>query len=305
MLDIKFIVENPSEVKDNLKKRVKQDQIWMVDELIQDYDNFKLLKKEIDDLRSERNKLSKEINKLKKEKKKADKEIKAAAKIPSKVKELEEKMDLLKTNMNEKLVQLPNMLHKSSPVGEDESKNPEIKKVGKPKKFDFKLKSHGELAESLNIADFEAGRKVAGQGFNYIYGELAQLDYALQRYGVDFLIKKGFTFVVPPMALNKKTLSGAVNIADFKEVIYKVEDEDLYLIGTGEHPLVALFGGKVLDKKDLPKKLCTVTPCFRKEIGSRGVDTKGLFRMHQFNKVEQFIFCKPKESDVISKRKFF
>jgi len=295
MLDIKFIVENPSEVKDNLKKRVKQDQIWMVDELIQDYDNFKLLKKEIDDLRSERNKLSKEINKLKKEKKKADKEIKAAAKIPSKVKELEEKMDLLKTNMNEKLVQLPNMLHKSSPVGEDESKNPEIKKVGKPKKFDFKLKSHGELAESLNIADFEAGRKVAGQGFNYIYGELAQLDYALQRYGVDFLIKKGFTFVVPPMALNKKTLSGAVNIADFKEVIYKVEDEDLYLIGTGEHPLVALFGGKVLDKKDLPKKLCTVTPCFRKEIGSRGVDTKGLFRMHQFNKVEQ-VMLSPKEN---------
>ena len=199
MLDIKFIVENPSEVKDNLKKRVKQDQIWMVDELIQDYDNFKLLKKEIDDLRSERNKLSKEINKLKKEKKKADKEIKAAAKIPSKVKELEEKMDLLKTNMNEKLVQLPNMLHKSSPVGEDESKNPEIKKVGKPKKFDFKLKSHGELAESLNIADFEAGRKVAGQGFNYIYGELAQLDYALQRYGVDFLIKKGFTPCLKPL----------------------------------------------------------------------------------------------------------
>ncbi len=296
MLDIKFIVENPSEVKDNLKKRFKQDQIWMVDELIQDYDNFKLLKKEIDDLRSERNKLSKEINKLKKEKKKADKEIKAAAKIPSKVKELEEKINLLKTNMDEKLVQLPNMLHKSSPVGEDESKNPEIKKVGKPKKFDFKLKSHGELAESLNIADFEAGRKVAGQGFNYIYGELAQLDYALQRYGVDFLIKKGFTFVVPPMVLNKKTLSGAVNIADFKEVIYKVEDEDLYLIGTGEHPLVALFGGKVLDKKDLPTKLCTVTPCFRKEIGSRGVDTKGLFRMHQFNKVEQVMLSSKEKS---------
>ncbi len=130
MLDIKFIVENSSEVKNNLKKRFKEDQIWMVDELIQDYDGFKLLKKEIDDLRSERNKLSKEINKLKKEKKKADKEIKTAAKIPSKIKELEEKMDLLTTNMNEKLVQLPNMLHSTTPVGEDESKNPEIKKVG-------------------------------------------------------------------------------------------------------------------------------------------------------------------------------
>ena len=296
MLDIKFIVENPSEVKHNLKKRFKEGQIWMVDELIQDYTSFKLLKKEIDDLRSERNKLSKEINKLKKEKKKADKEIKEAAKIPSRVKEFEEKMDLLKSNMNEKLIQLPNMLHSTTPVGEDESKNPEIKKVGKPKKFDFKLKSHGELAESLNIADFEAGRKVAGQGFNYIIGELAQLDYALQRYGVDYLIQRGFTFVVPPMVLNKKTLSGAVNIADFKEVIYKVEGEDLYLIGTGEHPLVALFAGKVLDKKDLPTKLCTVTPCFRKEIGSRGVDTKGLFRMHQFNKVEQVMLSSKENS---------
>jgi seryl-tRNA synthetase len=296
MLDIKFIVENPSEVKDNLKKRFKGDKDWMVDELVKDHESFKKLKKESDDLRSKRNKLSEEINTLKKAKKDAKKQIKEASELPVKLKELDEQLDLLNIEMNKKLVQLPNMLHKSVPIGEDESKNPEVKKVGKPKKFDFKLKNHGELAESLNVANFDAGRKAAGQGFNYIIGELAQLDNALQRYGVDFLIKKGFKLVVPPMLLNKKALSGAVNFGDFEEVVYKIEDEDLYLIGTAEHPLVSMLQNETLNKKDLPLKLCAVTPCFRKEIGSRGVDTKGLFRMHQFNKVEQVMLTTPENS---------
>ena len=296
MLDIKFIVENPSEVKDNLKKRFKGDKDWMVDELVKDQEAFKKLKKESDDLRSKRNKLSEEINILKKAKKDAKKQIKEASELPLKLKALDEELGLLDIEMKKKLVQLPNMLHKSVPIGEDESKNPEVKKVGKPKKFNFKLKNHGELAESLGIANFDAGRKAAGQGFNYITGELAQLDNALQRYGVDFLIKKGFKLVVPPMLLNKKALSGAVNFGDFEEVVYKIEDEDLYLIGTAEHPLVSMLQNETLNKKDLPLKLCAVTPCFRKEIGSRGVDTKGLFRMHQFNKVEQVMFTTPENS---------
>tara|TARA_Y100000310_G_scaffold343630_1_gene452178 strand:- start:6261 stop:7538 length:1278 start_codon:yes stop_codon:yes gene_type:complete len=287
MLDIKFVAENPKTVKANLKKRFKEDRVWMVDELLKDYDSAKSLKKEIDDTRAKRNVLSKEINKLKKSKKDVSKQMKEAAKIPNRLNELEEDMELLEKEINKKLHQIPNILHKSVPKGKDETKNPEIKKVGKPKKFNFKLKSHSELAEELDIADFEAGRKVAGQGFNYLKGKLAQLDYALQRYGVDYLMKKGFTFVVPPMLLNKKTLSGTVNITDFEDVIYKIEDEDLYLIGTGEHPLVSMMAGKLLNKKELPIKLCAVTPCFRKEIGAHGVDTKGLFRMHQFNKVEQ------------------
>ena len=296
MLSLKFIAENPKIIKENLKKRFQKQKIWIVDELLKDYENFKSFKKQDDDLRAKRNKLSKEINDLKKAKKNAEKQIKEATKIPLKLNELDQDLKLLQEEINKKIIQLPNILHNSAPIGEEESENQEIKKVGKPKKFNFKLKNHGELTESLGIADFEAGRNVAGQGFNYITGELAQLDYALQRYGVDLLIKKGFIFVIPPMLLNKKILSGAVNISDFEDVIYKLENEDLYLIGTGEHPLVSLFQGKILNKKELPLKLCTVTPCFRKEIGSRGVDTKGLFRMHQFNKVEQVMVTTQKDS---------
>jgi len=296
MLDIKFIVENPKIVKDSLKKRYKEDRIWMVDELIKDYDSLKSLKKQIDDTRSQRNKLSQEINQLKKEKKDVSKQLKQASEIPEKLKALEEDLDLLNEQIHKKIIQIPNILHKSVPKGKDETKNPEVKKVGKPKKFAFELANHEDLAEQLKIADFDAGRIVSGQGFNYIFGQLAQLDNALQRYGVDFLIKKGFTLVVPPLMLNKKYLSGTVNLGDFKEVIYKVENEDLYLIGTAENPLIALMANKTLNKKELPIKLCAVTPCFRKEIGAHGVDTKGLFRMHQFNKVEQVVFANPHDS---------
>ncbi len=296
MLDIKFVIEHPTEVKDNLKNRFKGDKDWMVDELIKDYASFKKIKKESEDLRSNRNKLSEEINTLKKDKKDAAKQIKGASELLIKLKVVDEELDLINEEIKKKLVQLPNMLHKSVPIGEDESKNPEIKKVGKPKKFDFELKNHETLAENLNIANFEAGRNVAGQGFNYLTGELAQLDNALQRYGVDFLIEKGFKLVVPPMLLNKKSLSGAVNFGDFEEVVYKIEGEDLYLIGTAEHPLVAMLQNETLNKNELPLKLCAVTPCFRKEIGSRGVDTKGLFRMHQFNKVEQVMLTTPENS---------
>ncbi len=296
MLDIKFIVENPIKVKDSLKKRFRSDKIWLVDELIKDYKFSKSLKKDIDDIRAKRNKLSKEINLLKKSKKDATKQLAQASKIPNKLKTLEEDVTLLKKEINKKIIQIPNILHPSVPKGKDSKANPTIKKIGTPKKFSFKLKSHEEIAENLNIADFDAGRLVSGQGFNYLAGELAQLDFALQRYGVDFLLKNKFKLITPPLMLNKKTLAGAVNLTDFEDVIYKIENEDLYLIATGEHPLVSMFTKKTLNKKDLPIKLCTITPCFRKEIGSHGVDTKGLFRMHQFNKVEQVVFSTKENS---------
>jgi len=296
MLDIRFVVEHPKEIKDNLKKRGKTQHIWIVDELVSDYKNFTKLKKEIDDIRQKRNTLSRDINQQKKQKKDTAKLLKQAAAIPGKLNTAEKKMSLLREEIQKKIIQLPNMLHASVPQGKDEKNNKEIRKVGVPKKTAFKILNHAELTEKLCIADFEAGRKVAGQGFNYISGELAQLDAALLRYGVDFLLKKGFTLVVPPMMLNKKTLGGVVNLSDFEEVIYKIEGEDLYMIGTAEHPLVAMMMGKTLNKKNLPIKICAVTPCFRKEIGGHGVDTKGLFRMHQFNKVEQVMFSSPKDS---------
>ncbi len=288
---MKFIIEHSMLVRENLKKRSKADKIWLVDELIEDYNGWKDLKKQVDDLRHKRNLVSHGINKLKKDKKDASQLLKDASQIPEKIKVIEEDIKILDEEILKKLYQVPNMLHSSVPFGKDASENKEVKKVGKPKKYSFPLLSHVELAEKLKVADFEAGRDVAGQGFNYILGDLALLDMALQRYGLDFLIKKKFTPVFPPLALNKETLSGAVDLSAFEEVIYKIENEDLYLIGTAEHALVSMLKNKTLQKKELPLRFCASTTCFRKEIGGHGVDTKGLFRMHQFNKVEQVVFA--------------
>lgn len=296
MLDLKYILENPQLVKDNLKKRFKTDKIWMVDELLENYASWKNLKQQADELRHKRNTLSLEINKAKKENKDTATLLKEASAIPNKIKELEEDIHILNGEMNKKLFEIPNILHPSVPIGKDASENQEIKKVGKPKKFSFPLLSHVELAEKLRVADFEAGRDVTGQGFNYLLSELALLDLALQRYGMDFLLKRKFTPIIPPLMLNKETLSGAVDLQAFEEVVYKLENENLYLIGTAEHTLVSMMKNKTFDKKELPKKFCAVTPCFRKEIGAHGVDTKGLFRMHQFNKVEQVVFSTKENS---------
>jgi len=189
------------------------------------------------------------------------------------------------------------MIHKSVPIGKDSSKNKEIRKWGKPIKPSFKLINHAELIEKFGFADFDAGRTNSGQGFNYLLGDMAMLDHALQRYGVDFLLKKGFTPVVPPMMLNFQTFLGAASgLKDVQDIVYKIENEDLYLIGTAEHSLVSMLKSKTLKKEELPLRVCALTSCFRKEIGSHGVDTKGLFRMHQFNKVEQVVFSHPENS---------
>ena len=296
MLDIKFMLENSNLVIENLKKRFKADKIWLIDELLENHNAWKNNKKQADGLRHRRNVLSEDINKAKKEKKDVSGLLKEASEMPNKIKKLEEEEKFLEEEIKSKLMQIPNLLHKSVPVGKDHTENKMIRKWGKIKKFNFPLKSHVELAENLEIADFDAGRDVAGQGFNYLLDELARLDLALQRYGVDFLLQKKFKLVVPPLMLNKETLSGAVDLSAFEEVVYKLEKEDLYLIGTAEHSLVTMLKNKTLNKKDLPMRLCAVTPCFRKEIGGHGVDTKGLFRMHQFNKVEQVVFTDDKTS---------
>ncbi len=291
---IELIRENPKLFKDDLKKRNKDTK--RVDVVLQLDEQWRKLKSESDELRAKRNKFSQQINKLKKAKKDASKAIKEAAAVPGKLKDLEEKMKKVEEKLKSALYIIPNLLGPKVPIGKDAAENVEIKKVGKPKKFDYELKTHSQLAEDLGIADFEQGTIVAQRGFNYIHGQLALLDLALQRYGLDFLLKKGFTPVVPPLLLNRDTLNGAVDLTAFEDVIYKVEKEDLYLIGTAEHALVSLNKNKLINEKDLPIKLCAVTPSFRKEIGGHGVDTKGLFRMHQFNKVEQVVLTKPEDS---------
>jgi seryl-tRNA synthetase len=288
MLDLNLIRNNPDLIRENLKKRFQENKLKILDDLMKYDEEFLNLKKEVEALRHKRNELSSLINQLKKQKKPASKEIKEAKQLPKKIEILENKQIKIKEKINDHLSQLPNILNEFVPVGKDANDNKEIKKWGKIPKFNFELKNHAELIESLGYADFETARKTSGAGFNYLLDKLARLDDALQRYGIDFAIKNGFNLVIPPIILNRESMSSAINFDDFKDVVYKIDKEDLYLIGSAEHSLVAFFKDKVLNKKNLPIKLCALTPCFRKEIGGHGVDMKGLFRMHQFNKVEQF-----------------
>ena len=296
MLDINFIRKNPEVVKENLKKRFQDNRIKILDEILKKDKEFLNLKREIESLRHKKNEISIRINELKKQKKPAAKEIKEAQELPRKIIMLEEKQLKIKEELDCYLYQLPNILEKNVPIGKDSNDNKELKKWGKIKKFSFKLKSHSELIESLNYADFETARKTSGAGFNCLLDKVARLDDALQRYGIYFALKNGFKLVIPPIMLNKNSISSAINFDDFKDVVYKIDNEDLYLIGSAEHSLVAFFKDKTLNKKDMPIKLCALTPCFRKEIGGHGVDMKGLFRMHQFNKVEQFCVSASEDS---------
>lgn len=205
-------------------------------------------------------------------------------------------MQELKSEIDSYLKRIPNILHDKVPKGENEKDNVPFKFWGKPEKKQTELKPHGEFLEENNLAEFDTATKISGSGFYYLKGDLALLDMALQRYGIEFLLNKGFTLISPPIVLNKDAISCAINFDDFSNVIYKIEGEDLYLVPTAEHTLIAMFKNKNIDKKDLPIKICALTPCFRKEIGSHGVDTRGMFRVHQFYKVEQVILCKEEES---------
>src|SRR3989338_4779445 len=195
-------------------------------------------------------------------------------------------------------MRLPNILHKSVPAGKDSSENKTERTWGTKPKIAFELKPHGELIEQLGLANFEDAAKVSGKGFYYLLGDLALMELALQRFAIDMLVKKGYKLVEPPLMLRRKPYEGVTDLADFETMMYKVEgeNEELYLISTSEHPIGALMMGKVLDESEMPVKYAGVSACFRKEIGSHGIDEKGLFRVHQFNKIEQFIFCRPEES---------
>ncbi|MBM3200086.1 serine--tRNA ligase [Candidatus Woesearchaeota archaeon] len=296
MLSIKFIRENTELVKKSLAKRKDDEKISWVDEVISIDGQWRVLKQEVDSLRHKRNVLTEEVTNLKKQGKDISQKVSEAKQIPEKIKNAEEKLERLKSKIDFKLMRIPNVLHESVPYGADHSGNVEIKKVGKVPKIKFELKPHGEIAEALHVADFTRAAKTAGAGFNYLKGDLALLDLSLQRFAIDFLIKKGYTLISPPFMMNKKAYEGVTDLADFENVMYKIDGEDLYMIATSEHPMVAMHMNEVLDEKDLPMKFCGVSSCFRREIGSRGVDTKGLFRMHQFNKVEQVILCKPEDS---------
>ena len=297
MLDIKFIKSNQEVVKTNLKNRNQIEKIKWIDEIIKAYDSSLQIKKELDHLRHRRNIISEEINLLKKQNKNISAKIKEIKELPHKIKELEENFENLQSNIREKLLNIPNLLDKTVPIGKDESDNKVIKKVGKIPKFKFLVKDHTDLALNLNLLDLEKASKVAGARFYYLKNELVRLNYALLSFAIDFLSKKGFSLMQPPYMLRKQSITGAITFATFEDTIYKIENEDLYLIGTAEHALNAYNMNEILEEKSLPIRFAGISPCFRKEAGAHGKDTKGIFRVHQFEKVEQFIFCKPEQAE--------
>lgn len=294
MLDIRMIRENPKLVEVDLLKRGDKEKIRMLHELVRlDMERRKTIQ-HAESQKHLRNRITGEISQSKAGKKPA-KKIKEAKELGGRIKRLDEKLAELEKQCNLLLMGLPNMLHSSVPTGKDDSNNVEIRRFGK-REWKFQPKNHAEILESLGLIDSERAAKVAGHGFHYLKNELAILDYALQRLALDFLMKKGFTVTEPPFMLQRKPYEGVVDISDFGGVMYKIENEDLYLIATSEHPMAAMFCNETLMKDSLPIRLAGVSPCFRKEVGAHGKYTRGLFRMHHFNKVEQFVFCLPGES---------
>src|SRR3989338_5654659 len=296
MLDIKFIRENPEIVKKDLKKRNDAEKSKWLDELLKKDEEYRKLLQKEQELRHKRNVVTQEINELNKQGKDIRAKVKEAKELPEKVKELTSKVDELKKEIDYYLMRIPNILDKSVPIGKNETGNKTIKKWGTIHKFDFELKDHGSIIESLNLGDFDKASKVSGRGFYYLFNELVLMELALEKFTLDLLIKKGFIPAQVPLMLRRKPYEGLTDLKDFETMMYKIENEDLYLIATSEHAIGAMFMNHTFNEEELPKKYVGISPCFRKEIGSHGVDEKCLFRVHQFNKIEQFVFCKPEES---------
>jgi len=297
MIDIKLIRENPKVVKDNIKKKAQDSKLPLVDKIIKLDESWRKLKTQTDSLRAQRNSVSKEISEAKKAKKDTKELMKKASAIPDEILKVETEMAELEQEINKNLSQIPNIMQKGVPTGKDSSENPEIKKWGEPRKFDFPVKTHVELAEALGIADFDASARVSGNGFYYLKNELAFLNQALIRYALDTLRKKGYTYIETPLMLHEKEIFASMDKVAIEQSVYSIKDEDLNLIGTAEQALLAMHSGKTIPEWELPKKYFSYSMCFRKEVGAHGINQKGLWRTHQFNKVEQFIFCKPEDSE--------
>lgn len=296
MLDIKFIRENPDIVKNDLKKRKDTEKIKWVDDLLKKDGEYRKALQENEKLRKRRNEITDEIRVLKKEGKGIKEKIKEVKELPEKIKKSDEKLNKVKEKVHYYLMRLPNILHESVPYGKDDSENKMVKEWGKKPTFSFDLLPHGELLVKNGWANFDKAGEVAGHGFNYLMGDAALLEMAVARFAIDHITKKKYTLIQPPLMLRRKPYEGVTDLADFENVMYKIEGEDLFLIATSEHPIAALFMGEVIEEKKLPLKMAGYSSCYRKELGSHSIDTRGIFRVHHFNKVEQFIFCKPEDS---------
>jgi seryl-tRNA synthetase len=296
MLDIRLIRESPELVRNNLKKRGDPDNLKMLDELI-DYDRkWRQCLTELNNLRHERRQITAEIAEAKKRGTDASSEMLEAKEADGKITKLEKQVAEAEGKVHEYLMCIPNLLHETVPSGKDENDNVEIRRWGDIPKFAFPVKDHIDLGLNLNIIDIERAGKIAGARFFYLRRDAVLLDMALINFALEEISKKGYTPIEPPFLMRRRPYEGVVALSDFEDVLYKVQDEDLYLIATSEHPMGAMFMDEVLKAEDLPLKLVGVSANFRKEAGAHGKDTRGIFRTHQFNKVEQFVFSRPEDS---------
>ena len=293
MLDPKLIKEKPEVIKDMLKARsVEFDLEGLIDS---DQKRREFITK-TDELRKKKNQVALNIS----EKKKKGEDISSILAEMKSVSEQLSKLEVEQNNIEKKYLKLatsiPNLIHESVPIGEDDESNKEIKKWGNIPEFDFKIKDHIDISEDLDLVDLERAAKVAGARFYYLKNDLVRLNQALINFGLDFLREKGYSIVQPPYMINRESMEGAVIAEDFEEVIYKIDNQDLYMIGTSEHAMAAMHSKEIIEGKDIPKKYAGISPCFRKEAGAHGRDQKGIFRVHQFDKIEQFVFSKPEDS---------
>ena len=298
MIDIKFLRENPDVVKENIKKKFQDKKLALVDEVIELDKKARAAKGEADSLRANRNKISKEIGGCyaRGERDKAE-ELKAqVAADGEKLTELEKKEVELNEKVTEIMMVIPNIIDPSVPVGKDDSENVEIERFGEPVVPDFEIPYHTEIMEKLSGIDLDAARKVAGNGFYYLMGDIARLHSAVISYARDFMINKGFTYCIPPYMIRSNVVSGVMSFAEMDAMMYKIEGEDLFLIGTSEHSMIGKFIDTILQEDDLPYTLTSYSPCFRKEKGAHGIEERGVYRIHQFEKQEMIVVCKPDES---------
>ncbi|MEA5037687.1 Serine--tRNA ligase [bioreactor metagenome] len=296
MLDIKFVRAHPEIVLADLEKRQDAEKLLWVDTVLEQDKLFRELTVKNNELRARRNQIAKEINTFKKEGKDPAPLFAEAKALPGLIKQNDEIMEKATEQVRYYLMRLPNILHESVPYGKDDTENVVVKKVGTPRTLDFELKNHGELAAENGWADFERATKTSGAGFYFLKGNLALLDLALQRFALDTIIAKGYTPIIPPYMMNRKSYEEVTDLGDFEKVMYKIEGDDAYLIATAEHPMAAMYQDEIFEEKDLPLKMVGISPCFRREIGAHGLDSRGLFRVHQFTKIEQFIYCMPEKS---------
>lgn len=299
MLDMKFVRENPDIVKENIKKKFQDYKLPLVNEVLMEDKELRQTQQHADDLRANRKKISKEIGKLMGQGKKEEaEEIKQQmAEIAHELTALEEKEIKLRESVTEKMMQIPNIIDDSVPIGKDDSENVELEKFGEPVVPDFEIPYHTEIMERLSGIDLDAARRVAGNGFYYLMGDIARLHSAILNYARDFMIdKKGFTYVIPPYMIRSSVVDGVMSFAEMEGMMYKIEGEDLYLIGTSEHSMIGKFKDTILEEKDLPYTYTSYSPCFRKEKGAHGIEERGVYRIHQFEKQEMIVVSKPEDS---------